>query len=97
MNEPTQVLEDNSSAIALSGTASAKRSRHFDIAFFKMKDVIEYGELEIKRTHTDKNYADFFTKPLGAMKFVRFRDQLMGNEELQNHFDDGLVCATVEQ
>ena len=87
VNQPTQVLEDNTSATALCGTASAKRSRHFDIAFFKMKDGIQFGDFEIEPIDTDHNYADFFTKPLRKDKFERFRDQLMGTASLQNHFD----------
>jgi len=59
------VLQDNSAAMSLAHRGPARKSRHFDIAFNKMKDVIEFGEMELKSAHTDDNYADFFRKGLG--------------------------------
>jgi hypothetical protein len=81
VNKPTPVLEDNTSAIALSGHSSPRKSRRFDIAFFKILDGIEFGDMKLKQTSTDDNHADFLTKPLGLEKFILFRDILMGGEE----------------
>ena len=47
LNEPTLVKEDNTSAIALTAHGSAKRSRHFDIAFYKLKDMVEFGDMQL--------------------------------------------------
>jgi hypothetical protein len=94
VNKPTTVLEDNTSTIALSGHGSAKRSRHFDIAFFKLHDEILFGSMKLKETRTDDNHADFLTKSLGSEKFILFRDILMGGEEGQNYFN---TTSTPEQ
>jgi hypothetical protein len=52
VNKATPVLEDNTSAIALSGHSSPRKSRHFDIAFFKILDGIEFGDMKLKQTST---------------------------------------------
>ena len=87
MTKPTLVKEDNTSAVALANRGSAKRSRHFAISFYKLKDDIEHGEMELVTTPTDQNEADMFTKSLGQQKFVRFRDQIMGDNDLQMSVD----------
>ena len=37
---------------------------------------VEDGDVEVQRVDTSENTADIFTKPLGAVKFNQFRDQL---------------------
>ena len=78
INTPTEVGEDNTAAIALSGQGPTKRSRHFDIAFYKFKQQIEYKEMILKHVNTHENPADFFTKALPRVKFEFFRDMIMG-------------------
>jgi hypothetical protein len=95
VNKPTVVQEDNTAAIALSGQGPTKRSRHFDIAFYKFKQQVEYKEMVLRFVKTNENPADFFTKPLPRAKFMMFRDMIMGGEALQNHFDnDNIVHIT---
>ena len=86
VNKPTVVNEDNTAAIALSGQGPTKRSRHFDIAFYKFKQQVEYKEMVLKYVKTSENPADFFTNALPKSKFVVFRDMIMGGEALQTHF-----------
>ena len=86
VNAPTLVREDNTAAIALSGQGPTKRSRHFDIAFYKFKQQVEYKEMILQYVKTSENPADFFTKPLPRAKFVIFRDMIMGGDLLQAHF-----------
>ena len=88
VNRPTLVMEDNTSAIALSGQGPTKRSRHFDISFYKFKEQVELGEMKLLFTRTKDNPADFFTKPLAREPFVKFRDLIMGGDGLQWHFLD---------
>jgi hypothetical protein len=90
VNKPTVVSEDNTAAIALSGQGPTKRSRHFDIAFYKFKQQVEYKEMVLKYVKTSENPADFFTKALPKSKFVVFRDMIMGGENLQTHFSSPL-------
>ena len=86
VNSPTPVQEDNTAAIALSGQGPTRRSRHYDIAFYRFKDQVEMKEMILEYVNTHENPADFFTKPLGLAKFIYFRDMIMGSFALQNHF-----------
>ena len=82
---PTPVQEDNTAAIALSGQGPTKRSRHYDISFYKFKEQVAMKEMILHYVNTYENPADFFTKPLGLAKFIYFRDLIMGSSKLQ-HF-----------
>ena len=83
---PTPIHGDNTASISLVASGVTKRSRHFSIEWFKVKDLIDNGELQVDCIPTDQNVADFFTKRLAREKFTLFRDLLMGNNKLQNHF-----------
>ena len=77
----TVVYRDNTSSMKLeeNGRASAsKRTRHFNIKYFYITDLIERGEVEIEYCPTDVMLADFMTKPLVGTKFITFRNQIMG-------------------
>jgi hypothetical protein len=94
VNEPTLVQEDNTSAIALANHGSATRSRHFNIAFYKVKDTIEFGDMKLVRVDTAENEADFFTKALPPARFIKHRDALMGDAASQTYFETpGAVLA----
>jgi hypothetical protein len=85
VNVPSDVNEDNTAAIALSGQGPTKRSRHFDIAFYRFKQQVEYKEMVLRYVKTNENPADFFTKALARQKFELFRGMIMGGDELQKH------------
>ena len=82
VNVPTSVKEDNTSAIILTGHGSARRSRHFDIAFYKLKDTVQFGDLELFKVPTAENEADFFTKALGKAQFLRHKLTLRGQQDM---------------
>ena len=84
---PTLIHGDNTASLALLGSGVTKRSRHFDIEWFKVKQLVEDGEFTVSWVKTDENVADFFTKKLPKEKFVYFRDRLMGAPGVQAHFD----------
>ena len=87
VNVPTSVKEDNTSAIILTGHGSARRSRHFDIAFYKLKDTVQFGDLELFKVPTAENEADFFTKALPVHSFLKHRTTLMGSVDDQEYFE----------
>ena len=75
------LYQDNESAIKMgvNGRASAtKRSRHLDIRFFYITDLVEKKLVTIKYCPTDEMTGDFFTKPLQGKKFIKFRRLVMG-------------------
>ena len=57
--------------------SSGKRTRHFDIKFFYLTDLIKRGELQVKYCQTDEMDADYMTKPLVGSKFIKFRSRIM--------------------
>jgi hypothetical protein len=70
-NQSTMKLEQNGKA------SSGKRTRHFNIKYFYITDLIDRGELKVKYCPTDEMIADYMTKPLTGNKFTKFRQEIM--------------------
>jgi hypothetical protein len=64
-------LEQNGKA------SSGKRTRHFDIKYFYVTDLVSCKEVNIEYCSTDEMIADYMTKPLVGSKFKLFRDLIM--------------------
>ncbi len=78
--KPTKLHQDNLSSKLLetNGRASSsKRTRHMNIRYFFVADVLQRKHITIEYCPTDEMIADFFTKPLGGAKFRRFRNIIM--------------------
>jgi hypothetical protein len=74
------LLRDNQSSMKLEQngkTSCGKRTRHFDIKYFYITDLIENKEVTIKYCPTDSMVADYMTKPLTGAKFRKFRKIIM--------------------
>ena len=74
------IYQDNTSTIKLAtnGRSSlGKRTRHFDIKYFYVTDLIGRNEVTIEYCSTDDMLADYYTKPLVGAKFVKFRKRLL--------------------
>ena len=77
------VYQDNKSAILLekNGKASSsKRTKHINIRYFFVTDMIKKGRLNVDWCPTTEMVVDFFTKPNQGALFRRFRDLIMGVE-----------------
>jgi hypothetical protein len=73
--------QDNESAIKMerNGLKSCgDRSRHINIRYFFIKDILEREEIDLKHCRTECMLADFLTKPLQGALFRRLRDIIMG-------------------
>ena len=67
--------QDNESAIKLeeNGRKSCgEKSRHIDIRYIFIKDVLKREDIKIEHCRTDLMIADFFTKPLQGNLFRKF-------------------------
>ena len=67
------VFHDNTSSMKLeeNGHASAsKRTRHFNIKYFYVTDLLQRKEFEIQYCPTKKMKADYMTKPLVGWDFL---------------------------
>ena len=74
------IFQDNTSAMKLeiNGKASSsKRTRHFDIRLFYVKDLVDRREVSIVYCPTDAMIADYMTKPTVGAKFKVMRDLIM--------------------
>ena len=74
------VFRDNTSAMKLeeNGRMSAgKRTRHFDIKYFHISDLIKRKEIKIKYCPTSSMWEDYMTKPLVGKDFHSHRKNIM--------------------
>ena len=74
------IYQDNSSSMKLEQNGkenSGKRTRHFNIKFFYVTDLVGRKEVTIEYYPTDEMIADYMTKPLVGSKFKLFRDLIM--------------------
>ena len=78
--KPSVVHQDNQSAMLLETNgrgSSSKRTRHMNIRYFFVGDVMKRKQAILQYCPTDEMIGDFFTKPLGGAKFRRFRNIIM--------------------
>ncbi len=71
-NQSTMKLEANGKA------SSSKRTRHFNIKYFYITDLIQRGEVQVQYCPTEEMVSDYMTKPLQGEKFMKFRRAIMG-------------------
>lgn len=82
-SRPTEVLEDNLAVVSLAKENSKiKRSRHFDISWYLVKEYTLHKEIQLLAVRTDQQHADIFTKPLPRKAFETFRDRIMGSQSM---------------
>ena len=75
------LFQDNQSTIRIerNGRNSCTgNSRHIDVRYFWVKDVVDRKEIKIEYCPTKQMLADYFTKPLNGRLFKYFRDIIMG-------------------
>jgi hypothetical protein len=74
------VYQDNKSTIKLieKGRPAAEQSRHIQIGYFWVHDLITRGILSVVFCSTDDMCADYFTKPLTGTLFDTMRNKIMG-------------------
>jgi hypothetical protein len=71
---------DNTSSMKLEAngkSSSGKRTRHFNIKYFYVTDLLKRGEVILEYCPTDKMIGGYMTKPLVGAKFMFFRNQIM--------------------
>ena len=76
---PITLFGDNECANLLTGdTVTNQRTKHIDIKFHHIRQLVDDGILHIKRVPTEHNLADLFTKALTKDRFVYLRDIVLG-------------------
>lgn len=75
---PIEVFNDNQSALKIGrNMGSVGRTKHIQLRFFHVQDLVQKGLVDLKYERTDEMRADMLTKSLGSTKFVSFRDKLL--------------------
>jgi hypothetical protein len=74
---PIPLCGDNQGSIFLaSNPAQEKWIKHIDLRYHYICEVIQLKKIELFFLEGSENPADLFTKNLGCIKFVKFREQL---------------------
>ena len=74
---PLPICSDNQEAIFISSNpVMERRSKHIDIRYHYIRELVEDKKVEVFYISTDENPADLFTKNLGRVKFLKFREML---------------------
>ena len=77
--DPTTLFEDNQSSIALSNSAiTNNRTKHIDITYHFVRELVRLGEVQIVYCPTEIMLADVFTKPLAAPRHAELCKCIMG-------------------
>ena len=58
--------------------SSSEKSRHINIRFLFIKDILKREGIDVKHCPTERMIADFLTKPLQGKLFKYLRDIIMG-------------------
>ena len=72
--KPIPICGDNQGSIFItSNPVTKKRSKHIDIRYHYIREVVERQLADVYFIDGDKNPADLLTKNLGSVKFILFR------------------------
>jgi hypothetical protein len=86
---PVKIYEDNQSTLLLSTrlTGQLKKSRHFLMLVYYVKEQVERGVVSIEYIQSELNVADILTKAIFGRDFVYKRQRILGlqvgEEEVQ--------------
>lgn len=73
----TVIYEDNQSCIKMiQNEKIPNRSKHIDIKYYFVKDILRRGRVDLKYCATNDMLADLFTKPLSCIRFAKLRENL---------------------
>ena len=75
------IYRDNQSSMKMEmngKSSSGKRTRHFNIKYYYITDLIKRGEVQIKFCPTENMIADYMTKPITGSRFIEFWSHILG-------------------
>ena len=58
-----------------------ERTKHIDVRFHFIRDIVEKGEIQVAKVHTSDNPADIITKAIPVSKFRHYLDLLKIKED----------------
>ena len=76
-SEATSIFCDNQSYVKLSeNPVFHDRSKHIEIKYHYMRDMVQRGEVKLQYVAMDEQIADVLTKPLSRVNFEYFIERL---------------------
>jgi len=76
--DPTVIRGDNQTAIDLSrDPIQHSKAKHLDIKYHWQRQRVEEGDIKFEYVPSDKNLADWLTKPLTSERFTTILDQVL--------------------
>jgi hypothetical protein len=87
-NLETEIKEGNESTMILMKNgrlSSGKHTKHLDIRYFYVKDLIDRGIVKLSHCVSDEMLGDFFTKPVQGKRFQILRDILLNIDSTVDH------------
>jgi len=77
VSHTSQLLIDNKSVIQVAKHLEHQSTmKHVHRAYHWIQDHVEWNLILVSHVPGNKNPADIFTKPLGRVKFTKFREML---------------------
>jgi len=76
----TTIYQDNKSTILLAEngkSSSSKWTRHLNVRYYFVTDQIKKGHVKVAFWPTQEMIADFFTKPLQGLLFMRMHEKIL--------------------
>ncbi len=71
------IFSDNSAVITFCHQESiSERARHLDHKYFKLRELVSEGLIDVKYVNTVDNPSDFLTKPVNRPRLVLHREKL---------------------
>ena len=59
------------------------RTKHIDISFHFVREILDGGDIELQKIHTKENPVDMHTKVVSRVKFVHCKELLMSFKLLE--------------
>lgn len=78
---PVTVHEDNITAMTIAKEISTKRSKHIELRYHHIRQLVTSGDIAIVYCPTSEQLADALTKALPKVTFCRLRDGFMSKGE----------------
>ena len=75
--DPLKINYDSMSAIYLAkNQVYHARTKHIDIRFYFVREILDEGDIELQKIYTNENPADMLTKVVSGVKFAHCKELL---------------------
>lgn len=77
IENPTTIFEDNQGTIAMSKNPETRRTKHIDIRYNFLRDLVQEKKLKMEYVSTSNQIADILTKALPRDQFETLRNRIL--------------------